>query len=702
MDITTVDLDFSSGEIDEDLQRFREDPIVKSSLDKGVDLRSYSRKISKDLRDIELASIEEYVEEAGNVARLHREISVCDNVLGRMQAILEGFQNDLGGISDDIKHLQDHSLQMNVKLHNRKFVEEKLRKVIDNAAISPELVMGICAEEVTEEYLGHLVILSDRLKYIQEDKVALDCANTDGDAGGQEEDAGIVMRPSEIKSVREILPELERLRAKAVASSRDFLLQQIHALKKSRTNVQMLQQRMVKFKYMYHFLSEMAPPVAAEIQVAYVQTMSKVLVSLFRSYHARLGKLKTVIADKNTTLTSPLAEGMQSAFVLGDRSNVLQSPDEGPVVVHLAEAEKKKFPYEEIFRSVQKHLMDSATSEFLFTLDFFGARNHEIFNAIYAKTLSHCLENLEQHLHSSYDSVGILLMIRLTHEHRMKMQRRRVPCLDSYLDRINLLLWPRFKAILDTNLTALRAAVAGAAGSTAGYGAYSLTRSYADFATTFAILVNADAEPAMGMFDSGVSSILETMQKTVLQILENMASSHKQPKAKTIFLVNNYSHILRTHAARGITEVDPFTDLLEQQQQMFVEEELSETFGRMISFVKSTEGDLDSSSEAESGGKSPAAEIAAVDESVVADLVNHFSKSWKAGINNLNQSVMTYFSDSKDGMEILKKVLTQLLLYYIRFQDIIKRSFSRSPSFAKVIVPTQTIIYEIKKYSRSF
>ena len=82
---------------------------------------------------------------------------------------------------------------------------------------------------------------------------------------------------------------------------------------------------------------------------------------------------------------------------------------------------------------------------------------------------------------------------------------------------------------------------------------------------------------------------------------------------------------------------------------------------------------MDSSSEAESGGKSPAAEIATVDESVVADLVNNFSKSWKAGINNLNQSVMTYFSDSKDGMEILKKVLTQLLLYYIRFQDIIKR-----------------------------
>lgn len=36
-------------------------------------------------------------------------------------------------------------------------------------------------------------------------------------------------------------------------------------------------------------------------------------------------------------------------------------------------------------------------------------------------------------------------MIRLNSEHRSLMSRRRVPCLDDYLDRINLLLWPRFK-----------------------------------------------------------------------------------------------------------------------------------------------------------------------------------------------------------------------------------------------------------------
>jgi hypothetical protein len=39
----------------------------------------------------------------------------------------------------------------------------------------------------------------------------------------------------------------------------------------------------------------------------------------------------------------------------------------------------------------------------------------------------------------------VLLMIRLNSEHRSLMARRRVPCLDDYLDRLNLALWPRFK-----------------------------------------------------------------------------------------------------------------------------------------------------------------------------------------------------------------------------------------------------------------
>lgn len=49
--------------------------------------------------------------------------------------------------------------------------------------------------------------------------------------------------------------------------------------------------------------------------------------------------------------------------MIGDRCSVLENPDAPPLIVHVVQAEKKKLPYEAIFRSVQRHLMDTATSE---------------------------------------------------------------------------------------------------------------------------------------------------------------------------------------------------------------------------------------------------------------------------------------------------------------------------------------------------
>lgn len=58
-------------------------------------------------------------------------------------------------------------------------------------------------------------------------------------------------------------------------------------------------------------------------------------------------------------------------FNMGDRDSILDTVEAGPILVHVALAEGRQFPYEAIMRSVFKHLMDSATSEYLFTIEFF-------------------------------------------------------------------------------------------------------------------------------------------------------------------------------------------------------------------------------------------------------------------------------------------------------------------------------------------
>lgn len=77
----------------------------------------------------------------------------CDAVLARMQDLLLGFQSDLGGISEEIKHLQDESLSMSVRLKNRKAAEEKLHHFIENSTISAEFSEKIISPEVNDEFL---------------------------------------------------------------------------------------------------------------------------------------------------------------------------------------------------------------------------------------------------------------------------------------------------------------------------------------------------------------------------------------------------------------------------------------------------------------------------------------------------------------------------------------------------------------------
>lgn len=91
-----------------------------------------------------------------------------------------------------------------------------------------------------------------------------------------------------------------------------------------------------------------------------------------------------------------------------------------------------------------------------------------------------------------------------------------------------------------------------------------------------------------------------------------------------------------------------------------------------------------------------------LDERACEALVRDFATNWRAGIQQINDDVLKYFANFRNGMEILKQVLTQLLLYYTRFQDLIKKSFGRPPPFVRDIVSNATILMEIKRYSRTF
>ena len=86
-----------------------------------------------------------------------------------MESILVGFQNNLGGISHDIKHLQEESIAMNQKLRNRKKLEKRLNAFLSNVAIAPGTVNGIMETSPNEYvFVSYLIELNTLLNFAKQ------------------------------------------------------------------------------------------------------------------------------------------------------------------------------------------------------------------------------------------------------------------------------------------------------------------------------------------------------------------------------------------------------------------------------------------------------------------------------------------------------------------------------------------------------
>jgi len=155
------------------------------------------------------------------------------------------------------------------------------------------------------------------------------------------------------------------------------------------------------------------------------------------------------------------------------------------------------------------------------------------------------------------------------------------------------------------------------------------------------------------------------------------------PDNSITFLIANYAAIIAILRLKKLDNVDDcihFTSLYDNQVSLFVEEELSEKFGRLIAFVKQTEAAMSAKSRRKleevknaslaaasaAGGATtaPATTTTApttttatpaggddkedfkLDTAVVEAIVKHFAGFWKDGIDQLSSSVTKNFGSS--------------------------------------------------------
>ncbi|XVF63322.1 hypothetical protein PTKIN_Ptkin09bG0078600 [Pterospermum kingtungense] len=603
--------DISLEGLQQELEECTNDDVVANILSKGVKLREYTKGVENNLRKVELDSIQDYIKESDNLVSLHDQIRDCDSILSQMETLLSGFQVEIGSISSDIKILQEKSMDMGLKLKNRKVAESKLAKFVEDIIVPPRMVDIIVDGEVNDEYMRSLDILSKKLKFVEVDPMV-----------------------KASKALKDVQPELEKLRQKAVSKVFDFMVQKLQALRKPKTNIQILQQNvLLKYKFVTFFLKEHSKEVYNEVRAAYMDTMNKEI-------------------------------------------------DQPSLIPHIAEASSLKYPYEVLFRSLHKLLMDTATSEYMFCDEFFGEES--IFYEIFAGPFAVIDEHLNSILPNCYDAIGLMLMIRIIHQHQLIMSRRRIPCLDSYLDKVNISLWPRFKMVFDMHLSSLRNANVKLLWEDDIHPHYVMRR-YAEFTAS---LIHLNVEYGDGQLELN----MERLRMAMDDLLMKLAKMFSKPKLQTVFLINNYDmtiSVLKEAGEGGKIQLH-FEELLKSNTALFVEELLMEHFSDLIKFVKTR-----ASEDPNASSERP------ITVAEVEPLVKDFASRWKAAIELMHKDVITSFSNFLCGMEILRAALTQLLLYYTRLSDCIKR-INGGSALNKDLVSISSIMYEIRKYSRTF
>lgn len=301
-----------------------DDEEVREVLSSGTDVREYSQQVEKEFKEVETRSIEDYIKESQNIAKLHNQIGDCDTILERMESMLLNFQDVLNNISTEITTLQKKSVSMSVQLTNRQSVRMQMSQFIEDMVIPQEMITTIMESPVTEkEFTNQLNILNYKLNLarelsFKESRMAPDVTT------------GI----------------LDKLKIKAMAKIRTYLLEQVFKFRKPMANYQVPQNTMLKHKFFFEFILLNERNVAQEICSEYIDTMSKIYYSYFKSYSTRLMALRyeeSVTKDDLMGIEDNASRGLFSkatnlkqkstVFTIGNRGDVLNQQLEAPIIV---------------------------------------------------------------------------------------------------------------------------------------------------------------------------------------------------------------------------------------------------------------------------------------------------------------------------------------------------------------------------------
>ncbi|MCP9265091.1 Vacuolar protein sorting-associated protein 52-like [Dirofilaria immitis] len=642
-----------------------DDVSVRNAFKSGIDLRQYSAELQEKLRSAHLLAVKDCIDEAEKLAELHEEITACDDAFAfrheKTPAAVDRYQS---------------TTTKSAKIRG------ELSQFVDDMIVSQNMIQAIVERDVGErEFLEQLHELQHKLQFLKAQEFR------------------------DAKATSDVHDVIENLKYKAMAKIREWLLLKISSFKKPLTNYQIPQGALLKNRFFYEFLLANDRHLAREIRDEYVDVISKMFFTYFKTYASRLFRL--LLADvatkddllgvENAVKTNSIfslksqMRNRATVFSLGNRDSLLSSDLMSPLIVpHAAQQANERFQFENLFRSLQFALVDHSSHEYLFISDFFmisGQTSFELFSEIMMRTINTLLKSCEEHISSNYDAISLYICIGLCSKYKELMIERKVPALESYWETLNCTLWNRFNVVMGLHNSSLRELDVHKMQLQPDTHPHYIVRRYAEF--TSALLVCS--QTSLFQIDPKLQLYLSKQQAEIEDFLTRIAEQLISRVQQLVCLINNYDLILNVLEERitfDSKEKSSFWELKQNRINEYVELVLRSHFDDLMSFVNECEPLI------EQGHK----HLLIRYSENVTKIVRSFCANWKKSIDAVNNEIVRSFTNFKNGTNILQMTFTQIVQYYHRFSKVLSHEAFAENAVLKELVNIHHIMVEIKKY----
>lgn len=551
--------EFTDLELDEQQQLNQEDELnYKNLLDSINITESNTLQELRYLNSINLIKINN--NEYENFKKYDSIIKESKLFLKPFNNYLNNFEKTLKKLSIEMEFLEKRSNYLNNEINSKKLIDLKLKSIINDLIIPPNIIKSIIIDEINEKWCENIRFLNDKRQiYINYSQ-----------------------RENNIKSLSELIKLLELLEYKSIERIRDYIILNIKLLRDSNLKPsQLIQKNLIEIKELFQFLKKKHLNLSIELRNAYIYTMRWYYYQNFVKYLHSIEKLNLIKFDKkflinNSNYENELSDSNEYNFEylninkrlkILDNNNNNNLENETVMLAQIADTNNLQYYIEYGFKNFNKAIIDNIIVEYFFIFEFFFSDNKdegvgegiskdldiiiEILNKIIFKSIYQLSINYTKFLinfNSKYDIFGILIMIKLIENFETNLIKiNNLPLImENFFNLQNINLWTNFQKLIDLNIDSIKNISLSKFYMNSGGGSNNnlvipikLTQNFSIFLENLLKLTyNNNSISSINNSDPLINSINNLILN--FEIIITKISKKNQGNKKELFLYNNY------------------------------------------------------------------------------------------------------------------------------------------------------------------